>query len=186
LSIFLSNPKHVGEIIYAKIVQNDQIIKIVSLHKNGEFIYSSDRFFVPFGEFKIFIEGSDSNKNPILREFPVNVIPKPSPKNVEKIEIPDGVTQVIFTAKGKNQSLKVYDSSGKEYVGSPLENDPDTEIIIIKNPSVGTWTVHSKHGFSHSIEIENENPFDYGFSLEIPNRKKDTSQQPIFGKFNQQ
>jgi hypothetical protein len=72
--MFLSNPKYVAEISNAKITQNNQIIKTVSLHKNGESSYSSEPFVVPPGEFKIFIEGSDSNKNPILREFTVDII----------------------------------------------------------------------------------------------------------------
>ncbi len=182
MSIFSTNPKHVGDISNAKIIQNDQTIKRIPLHKNENSSYSSDQFVVPSEKFKIFIEGLDSNKNPILREFTVDVITKPTPKIVEKVEIPDGVAQVIFTAKGKKQSLKVYDSSNKEYVGSPRENEPDTEIVIIEKPSVGNWTVHSQHGFSHSIEIENESPFDYGFSLEIPKSKKFTIHQPIFGK----
>jgi hypothetical protein len=88
--MFLSNPKHVDEITNAKIVQNDQIIKTVSLHKNSESGYSSDPFVVPSGEFKIFIEGSDSNKNPILREYTVDVIQN----LIESI-----------TVKGENPSL---------------------------------------------------------------------------------
>jgi hypothetical protein len=181
LSIILSNPKYVAEISNAKIIQNDQIIKIVSLHKNGEFSYSSEQFDVPSGEFKIFIEGWDSNGSPLLREFTFDVSPKPIPKNVEKIEIPNGVTQVIFTAKGKKQSLKVYDSFGKEYVGTALGDD--SEFIVINNPSVGTWTVHSEDGFSYSFRNEPlVAKFVYGFSLSIPNRKEDTVDKPIKGK----
>jgi hypothetical protein len=177
----LSNPKYIGELTNMKVLQNDQIIKDIPLIKNGDFSYSSDQFDVPSGEFTIFIEGSVSNKNPILREFTVDVIPKPIPKNVEKIEIPDGVTQVIFTAKGKKQSLKVIDSSGKEYVGIPLGDD--SEFIIINNPSVGTWTVHSEDGFSYSLRNEPlVAKFVYGFSLEIPNSKEDTVDKPIKGK----
>jgi hypothetical protein len=73
----LSNPINVGEITNAMIVQNDQIIKSVTLHKNDEFSYSSEPFAVPSGEFKIFIEGWDLNGSPILREVIADgVIPK--------------------------------------------------------------------------------------------------------------
>ncbi len=182
MSIFLSNPKYGAEFTNTKIIQNDQIIKDIPLIKNGEFSYSSDQFVVPSGEFKIFIEGWDSNGNPIIREFTVDVSPKPIPKNVEKIEIPDGVTQVIFTAKkGKKQSLKVYDSFGKEYVDTALGDD--SELIVVENPSVGTWTVHSEDGFSYSFRNEPlVAKFVYGFSLAIPNSKEDTAHKPIKGK----
>ncbi len=187
MSIFLSNPKYVAEITNFKIIQNGQIIKTVTLHKNDESSYSSDPFVVPSGQFKIFIEGLDSNGNSILREH--KIVPKPSIKpgayvNVETIEIPDGATQVIFTAKAKKQSLKVFDSSKKEYVGRPLGDGSELEFVSIENPSAGTWTVHSERGFSHSIKIGNANPFDYGFSLGIPNSKEETSKQPVFGKSN--
>ncbi len=72
MTIFLSNPKYVAKITNAKIVQNDQIIKTVSLHKNGEFSYSSEPFVVPSGQFTIFIEGWDFNGSPILREIIVD------------------------------------------------------------------------------------------------------------------
>jgi hypothetical protein len=181
LSIFLSNPKHVGEITNVKLLQNDEIIKDIPLIKNGESSYSSDQFVVPSGQFKIYIEGSDSNGNPILREFTVDVITNTKPKNVENIEIPKEVTQVIFTAKGKKQSLKVYDSFGKEYVDTALGDD--SEFIVIENPSVGTWTVRSEDGFSYSFRNEPlVAKFVYGFSLEIPNSKEDTVDKPIKGK----
>ncbi len=67
-SIFLSNPKYVAEITNIKIIQNGQIIKTVTLHQNDESSYSSDPFVVPSGQFKIFIEGLDSNGNSILKE----------------------------------------------------------------------------------------------------------------------
>jgi hypothetical protein len=180
----LSNPKYVGELTNVKVLQNDRIIKDIRLIKNVEFSYSSDQFVVPSGQFKIYIEGSDSNGNPILREFSVDVISKQSPnigKNVVKIEIPKGVTQVIFTAKGKKQSLRVYDSSGKEYVGIPQGDH--IEAIVVNSPSVGTWTVHSEDGFSYSFRDEPlVAKFVYGFSLAIPNSKEDTVDKPIKGK----
>jgi hypothetical protein len=107
------------------------------------------------------------------------VIPKPTDTDVEKVEIPDGVTQVIFTAKGKKQSLKVYDSSNKEYLGEPLGDD--SEAIVIDNPSVGNWTVHSEHGFSYSFRDEPLPKFVYGFSLAVPDKKEETSDKPIKG-----
>ncbi len=101
---------------------------------------------------------------------------------MEMIEIPNGVTQVIFTAKGKKQSLKVYDSSNKEYLGEPLGDD--SEAIVIKNPSVGNWTVHSEDGFSYSFRDETSDAkFVYGFSLAVPDKKEDTVDKPIKGKF---
>jgi hypothetical protein len=69
----LSNPKYVAEITNFKIIQNGQIIKTVTLHKNDESSYSSDPFVVPSGQFKIIIEGLDSNGNPILKETAAGV-----------------------------------------------------------------------------------------------------------------
>ncbi len=108
------------------------------------------------------------------------MITKPTPKNVEEVEIPDGLTQVIFTAKGKKQSLKVYDSSNKEYLGEPLGDD--SEAIVIDNPSVGNWTVHSEDGFLYSFRDEPLPKFVYGFSLAVPDKKEDTVDKPIKGK----
>ncbi len=90
MSIFLSNPKYVDEITNAKIVQNDQIIKTVSLHKNGESSYSSEPFVVPSGQFTIFIEGWDFNGSPILREIIVDIIPdQDKPINPDEKEMQD-------------------------------------------------------------------------------------------------
>jgi hypothetical protein len=90
---------------------------------------------------------------------------------------------VIFTAKAKKSSLKVYDSSDKEYVTKPLGND--TEIVVIDNPSAGTWTVHSKDGFSYSFRKGTSIvTYGYGFSLEIPKSKEETSEKPIKGQSN--
>ncbi len=69
----MSNPKYVAEITNFKIIQNGQIIKTVTLHKNDESSYSSEPFVVPSGQFKIFIEGWDLNGNPILKETTVGV-----------------------------------------------------------------------------------------------------------------
>jgi hypothetical protein len=72
LSIFLLNPEHVSEITNAKVVQNETIVEDKPLMKNDESSYSSDPFDVPSGEFEIFIEGWDSSKNPIFREFTID------------------------------------------------------------------------------------------------------------------
>jgi hypothetical protein len=176
----LSNPKYVSEITNAKVVENDQITKNIPLIKNDESSYSSDPFDVPSGHFKIFVEGWDSIGNPIFTEFTVTVADAmPKPKNVDKIKIPNGASQVIFTAKVNKSSLKVYDSSDKEYVANSLEDD--TEIVVIDNPSAGTWTVHSEDGFSYSFL---KGSFAYGFSLEIPKSKEETSDEPIKGQSN--
>ncbi len=65
------NPEHVSEISNFKIVEKDEITKDIPLMKNDESSYSSDPFDVPFRQFKIFIEGWDSSKNPIFREFTI-------------------------------------------------------------------------------------------------------------------
>jgi hypothetical protein len=107
---------------------------------------------------------------------------KQGSKNMELIEIQKGVSQVIFTAVGKKPSMMVYDSFNKKYQGRALGDNGQT--LIVDNPSNGIWTVHSEDGFSYSIEIGGlvEDTYDYGFSLEIPNNKRETSYQPIIGK----
>jgi hypothetical protein len=72
LSIFLLNPESVSEISNAKLVQNETTIEDIPLMKTDESSYSSDPFDIPSGEFEIFIEGWDSNCNPIFQEFTVD------------------------------------------------------------------------------------------------------------------
>jgi hypothetical protein len=166
-----------------KFIQNDQIIKTAPLIRNEGSSYSSEPFDVPSGDFKIFVEGWDSNKNPIFREFTDDFTMdyEQGLKNEEKIEIENGVSQVIFTAVGK-KPLIVYDSFNKKYHGRHL--DDNSQTLIIDNPPNGIWTVHSEDGFSYSIRSGGfeEKTFEYGFSLEIPNSKNEISYQPIFGK----
>ncbi len=185
LSIFLLNPEYVSEITHFKVGQNETTIEDIPLIKNDESSYSSDPFNASvYEQFKIFVQGWDSNNNPIFQEFTIvdaKPKPKPKPKDVEKIEIPKGVSQVIFTAKAKESSLKVYESSEKEYVGRSLGND--TEIVVIDDPSAGTWTVHSEDGFSYSFRKGTSVvTYGYGFSLEIPKSKEETSKKPIKGQ----
>ncbi len=46
----------------------------MSVARNDESSYSSEPFDIPSGDFKIFIEGRDSNKNPIFKEFIIDDI----------------------------------------------------------------------------------------------------------------
>jgi hypothetical protein len=105
-------------------------------------------------------------------------------KNVEKVEIQDGVTQVTITVVGKKPSLTVYDSANKKYQG--IKVGDNAQSLIIDNPRNGTWTVHSEDKVAYSLQIGGlvEDTFDYGFSLGVPNSKKETLYRPIIGKFH--
>lgn len=108
---------------------------------------------------------------------------KYSLKNVDKVDVDSGVSQVTFTVVGKKPKLIVYDSFNKMYQGKHLGDNGQT--LTIDNPQNGTWTVHSEDSSPYSIEIGGlvENTFDYGFSLNIPSTKSETSYQPIAGNF---
>ncbi len=72
MSIFLSNPKLVAELSNFKILRNESITEDVTLVKSDESCYCSDPFDTPtIEQFKIYIEGWDSNSNPIFREFTI-------------------------------------------------------------------------------------------------------------------
>jgi hypothetical protein len=109
---------------------------------------------------------------------------KKGSKNVDKIEIQNGVTQLIFTVVGKNPSLTIYDSAEKKYEGIKLGDN--AQSLIIDNPQNGTWTVHSEDKLAYSIKVGGlvEDTFDYGFSLGVPNSKNETLYRPIIGEFH--
>jgi hypothetical protein len=109
---------------------------------------------------------------------------KEGSRNVEKIEIPNGVAQVTFTVVGKNPSLTVYDSANKKYEGIILGDN--AQSLIIDNPQSGTWTAHSEDKVAYSLQIGGlvEETFDYGFSLGVPNSKNETLYRPFIGKFH--
>ncbi len=78
MTIFLSTPKYVAELTNFKVVQNEIIQEDVILVKSDESRYSSDPFDAPIIEqFKIYIEGWDSNSNPIFREITIETVDEP-------------------------------------------------------------------------------------------------------------
>lgn len=103
-----------------------------------------------------------------------------------KLNIDKSISELSVSLSGKNPKLLIKDPRNETVKGGETLQLQNLRLVKIKDPVDGLWNVESAADSSHSIRLGaiSEMKFEFGFSIDEPKKKSETSFQPLVGHQN--
>lgn len=103
-----------------------------------------------------------------------------------KLNIDKSISELSVSLSGKNPKLTITDPRNETVESGDELELQNLKLVKIKDPVGGTWNVKAAAESSHSIRLGaiSDIKFEFGFSIEEPKKKSETSFQPLTAKQN--
>lgn len=103
-----------------------------------------------------------------------------------KLNIDKSISELSVSLSGKNPKLTIKDPRNETVRSGETLLLQNLKLVKIKDPVDGLWNVESEADSSHSIRLGaiSEMKFEFGFSIDEPLKKAETSFQPLTGHQN--
>lgn len=103
-----------------------------------------------------------------------------------KLNVDKSISEFSVSMSGKNARLTITDPRNETVKSGEELSLQNLRLVKIKDPVGGQWNVEATADSSHSIRLGaiSEMKFDFGFSVDEPSKKSETSFQPLSGYKN--
>ncbi|CRK98213.1 CLUMA_CG011576, isoform A [Clunio marinus] len=98
-----------------------------------------------------------------------------------KLNVDKSISELSVSLSGKNPRLTITDPMNETVKSGEELSLMNLKLVKIKDPVDGLWNVETEAESSHSIRLGgiSDLKFDFGFSTEVPEKKSETSFQPL-------
>lgn len=103
-----------------------------------------------------------------------------------KLQIDKSISEMTVSMSGKNARLTITDPRNETVRNGDELSLDNLRLVKIKDPVGGEWNVQAVADSSHSIRLGaiSDMKFEFGFSINEPTKKSETSFQPLSGHKN--
>lgn len=98
-----------------------------------------------------------------------------------KLNIDKSISELSVSLSGKNPKLTIKDPNNETISSGDELTLTNLKLVKIKDPVDGLWNVEAGADSSHSVRLGaiSEMKFEFGFSIDEPTKKSETSYQPL-------
>jgi hypothetical protein len=103
-----------------------------------------------------------------------------------KLNIDKTISELSVSLSGKNPKLTIKDPRNETIRTGDELTLQNLKLVKIKDPVDGLWNVEATADSSHSVRLGaiSDTKFEFGFSIDEPTKRSETSYQPLVAREN--